>query len=61
MEELTEEQEKVPNETISFGKRLTAFAKKNVVMLIALLAAVVTSFIVPPDKAYLDKHLKRQR
>ena len=31
-----------------------AFVKKNIVMFIALLAAVVTSFIVPPDKAYLD-------
>ena len=31
-----------------------SFARKNAVMLIALLAAVVTSFIVPPDKAYLD-------
>ena len=31
-----------------------AFIKKNIVMFIALLAAVVTSFIVPPDKAYLD-------
>ncbi len=30
------------------------FAKKNVVMLIALLAATITSFIVPPDKQYLD-------
>ncbi len=31
---------------------LGRFAKKNVVMLIALLAAVITSCIVPPDKAY---------
>ncbi len=30
------------------------FIKKNAVMCIALLAAVVTSFIIPPDKAYLD-------
>ncbi len=29
------------------------FVKKNAVMLIALAAAVITSFIVPPDKAYL--------
>ena len=32
----------------------TGFIKKNIVMLVALLAAVVTCFIVPPDKAYLD-------
>ncbi len=31
-----------------------AFAKKNAVMLIALLAAVITSFIVPPDAKYLE-------
>ena len=31
-----------------------SFIKKNVVMVIALLAALVTCFIVPPDKAYLD-------
>ncbi len=30
------------------------FAKKNAVMLIALLAAVTTSFIVPPDEQYLE-------
>ncbi len=54
MGERAEELEKASNETISFGKRLTAFARKNVVMLIALLAAVITSFIVPPDKTYLD-------
>ena len=30
------------------------FAKKNVVMVVALIAAVVTCFFVPPDKAYLD-------
>ncbi len=32
---------------------LASFAKKNVVMLIALAAALITSFIVPPDKEYL--------
>ena len=30
------------------------FVKKNVVMVVALIAAVVTCFFVPPDKAYLD-------
>ena len=33
----------------SFG----SFVKKNVVMVIAMLAAAVTCFFVPPDKAYL--------
>jgi len=31
-----------------------SFIKKNTVMAIALLAAVITSFIVPPDEKYLD-------
>ena len=35
-------------------QKITAFAKKNVVMLIALAAAITTSFIVPPDKQYLN-------
>lgn len=30
------------------------FIKKNVVMVIAMLAALVTCFFVPPDKAYLE-------
>ena len=30
------------------------FIKKNVVFCVALLAAVVTSVFVPPDKVYLD-------
>jgi len=36
--------------------KLTAlpFVKKNIVMVIAFLAAIVTTCIVPPDKAYLD-------
>lgn len=32
---------------------LVAFAKKNVVLCIAVCAAVVTAFFVPPDEAYL--------
>lgn len=35
-------------------QRLLSFFKVNAVMLIAALAAVVTSIIVPPDKAYID-------
>ncbi len=32
----------------------SGFIKKNTVMLIAMLAALITCFFVPPDKAYLD-------
>ena len=46
--------ERVESVKLSFWQKLGAFARKNVVMLIALLAALITSFIVPPDKAYLD-------
>ncbi len=34
--------------------KLKGFIKANAVMLIAMLAAVVTMFFVPPDKEYLD-------
>ena len=34
--------------------RASSFLRKNVVMAVALLAAVVTALIVPPDRAYLD-------
>ena len=34
-------------------KKILKFAKTNVVMLIAALAAIITSFIIPPDKQYL--------
>ena len=40
-------------ESSSFIGRIIAFAKKNAVMLIALVAAIVTAFIVPPDKEYV--------
>ena len=33
---------------------VSSFVKKNVVMVIAMIAAIVTCFFVPPDKAYLD-------
>lgn len=35
---------------VSFVRR---FVKKNAVMTVALVAAVITSFVIPPDKAYL--------
>lgn len=37
-----------------FKDVVSPFARKNAVMVIALFAALVTCFIVPPDKAYLD-------
>ncbi len=40
-------------ETPSFISKCVAFAKKNAVMLIALVAAIATTFIVPPDKEYV--------
>lgn len=36
-----------------YMQRLKSFVKANIVMLIAALAALVTSIIVPPDKEYL--------
>ena len=39
---------------VHLTRGVTGFVKKNVVMVIAMIAAVVTCFIVPPDKAYLD-------
>lgn len=35
-------------------KKCGLFIKKNIVMCIALLAAVVTAFVVPPDREYLS-------
>lgn len=36
-----------------FKQKAITYLKQNTVMLVALLAAVVTSFIVPPDREYL--------
>ena len=41
-------------DTLHLFSKVGNFAKKNVVMLVALIAAAVTCFIVPPDRAYLD-------
>ena len=35
-------------------RSFSGFIKKNIVMVIAMLAAMITCFIIPPDKAYLD-------
>lgn len=37
----------------AFLKKAGGFARKNIVMLIALLLAIVTCFFIPPDKEYL--------
>ena len=37
----------------TFLSTLATFIKHNVVLCVALLAAVITSFIIPPDKEYL--------
>lgn len=34
-------------------KKILAFSKKNAVVLIAALCAIITSFIIPPDKEYI--------
>ncbi len=36
------------------GNALSHFLRKNAVLCVALVAALITSLIVPPDKAYLD-------
>ena len=41
-------------DTLHLFSKVGNFVKKNVVMLVALIAAEVTCFIVPPDRAYLD-------
>ena len=38
----------------SILSHIGAFIKKNAVLCVAVLAALITSFIVPPDKAYLE-------
>ena len=38
----------------AFLRAVKGFAKKNLVMVIALFAAVITMFIVPPDEQYLQ-------
>lgn len=35
-------------------RKTCGFARKNIVMLIALLLAIITCFFVPPDKQYLE-------
>ena len=39
---------------LQLGQSLSGFVKKNVVMVVAMVAAVITCFFVPPDSAYLS-------
>ena len=43
----------ITNHLFSY-REVRGFVKKNVVMVIAMLAAAITCFLVPPDKAYLE-------
>ena len=42
-----------PKGTHGLAEAVLGFCKKNIVMVIAFAAAVITSLIVPPDKEYL--------
>ena len=42
------------NKKFHWALKIAEFAKKNIVMLVAMLAAAITCFIIPPDDAYLD-------
>ena len=48
------EQELTKTKATRSPRGLLAFVKKNVVAVIALFAAIITSLIVPPDEKYLD-------
>ena len=39
---------------VHLARGVAGFVKKNVVMVVALVAAAATCFLVPPDQAYLD-------
>lgn len=41
-------------QNVSFTTYITEFVRKNMVMCIALMAAIVTSFIIPIDVGYID-------
>jgi Na+/H+ antiporter NhaD/arsenite permease-like protein len=43
----------ITNHLFSY-REVRGFVKKNVVMVIAMIAAAITCFLVPPDRAYLD-------
>ena len=39
---------------VHLTRGIAGFVKKNVVMVVAMVAALITCFLVPPDKTYLD-------
>lgn len=39
---------------LHLSHNVSGFVKKNVVMIVAMVAAAITCFLVPPDAAYLD-------
>jgi len=41
-------------DTLHLARGVTGFIKKNVVMVVAMVAAIITCFLVPPDRAYWD-------
>ena len=41
-------------DTLHISRGITGFVKKNVVMVVAMVAALITCCLVPPDQAYLD-------
>ena len=53
MGEVTEK-EVIKMHRLQRGSALGGFVKKNTVMVIAAVAALITCFLVPPDRAYLD-------
>ena len=50
---LLEKEVTITNHLVSY-REVRGFAKKNVVMVIAMLAAAITCFLVPPDREYLN-------
>ena len=50
----TRGKEALITDKVHLFQNVNDFAKKNVVMLVALVAALLTCFLVPPDAAYLD-------
>ena len=48
------EKEVIKMHRLQKGSALGGFVKKNTVMVIAAVAALITCFLVPPDRAYLD-------
>ena len=42
------------SKSLPLSERLKIAAKENVVLIIAIIAAIITSFIVPPDSQYLE-------